>query len=106
MITVTGRALEELKALQKEEGKEGYGLRMTVVGGGCSGFQYNMGFDEAPEANDHVIETGDINLFVDPQSASYLRGVEIDFVEGLEGGFKIQNPNAKHACGCGSSFEA
>ncbi|MBI1865670.1 MAG: iron-sulfur cluster insertion protein ErpA [Nitrospirae bacterium] len=106
MITVTDRAIEELKVLQKEEGKEGYGLRMTVVGGGCSGFQYNMGFDEAPEANDLVIETGNLKLFVDPQSVSYLRGVEIDFVEGLGGGFKIQNPNAKHTCGCGSSFEA
>jgi iron-sulfur cluster assembly accessory protein len=106
MITVTDRAIEELKILQKEEGKEGYGLRMTIVGGGCSGFQYNMGFDEAPEANDHVVETGDLKLFVDPQSASYLRGVEIDYVEGLGGGFKIQNPNAKHTCGCGSSFEA
>lgn len=106
MITLTDRALEELKILQKEEGKEGYGLRMTVVGGGCSGFQYNMGFDEAPEATDHVVETWDLKLFVDPQSASYLRGVEIDYVEGLGGGFKIQNPNAKHTCGCGSSFEA
>ena len=104
MITVTPRAAEELKNLAKEEGKEGYGLRMAVVGGGCSGFQYSMAFDEHPQENDHVVESNGIRVFVDPQSAPYLRGAEVDYVEGFNGGFRISNPNARSSCGCGSSF--
>ncbi len=106
MITVTPRAAQEIQTIKKEEGKDLCGLRMMVVGGGCSGFQYQMGFDDAPQHDDQVVESNGVKLFVDPRSAAYLQGVEIDFEEGFNGGFKISNPNAKGSCGCGSSFNA
>jgi iron-sulfur cluster assembly protein len=81
------------------------GLRVSVMGGGCSGFQYGMALEAASKDEDTVIDFGEVKVFIDPQSAPMLEGVTIDFLDSLEGsGFKFENPNAKNSCGCGSSF--
>jgi len=81
------------------------GLRVSVMGGGCSGFQYGMALEAAAKDEDTVIECGVVKIFIDPQSAPMLEGVTIDFLDSLDGsGFKFENPNAKNSCGCGSSF--
>ncbi len=83
------------------------GLRVSVTGGGCSGFQYGMALETEAKEDDTVVECGTVKVFVDPQSAPLLSGVTIDFLDGLEGsGFKFENPNATNSCGCGSSFSA
>ena len=106
MITITQTAAEKVKGLLEVEGKPEYGLRIKVVGGGCSGFQYQLAFD-APKPKDQVTEFGGIKVLVDPKSFLYLNGAEVDFVDGLMGsGFALKNPNAKGSCGCGSSFTA
>jgi len=105
MITLTESAAKKIQGFMKEMDKEGYGLRMRVAGGGCSGLQYQLGIDEAAAAGDKVLESNGVKIFVDLKSALYLAGVEVDYVEGLmESGFKISNPNAKSTCGCGQSF--
>lgn len=107
MINVTTLAAEKINELLSEENKVGAGLRVFVQGGGCSGFQYGLMIDEGEgdaEA-DQVIESHGVRLVVDPISARYLRGAEVDFVDNVSGGgFTIKNPNAKSTCGCGSSF--
>lgn len=104
-ILVTERAVEAIKKAIAEEGEAGDGLRVSVVGGGCSGYQYNLDFDREERMGDTVITLGGVSIFVDAVSAGYLRGTTIDFVSGLQGqGFKFSNPNAKRTCGCGSSF--
>jgi len=106
MITITDVAAEKVKGLLEAEGKPEYGLRIKVVGGGCSGFQYQLAFD-APKAKDQITEFGGIKVLVDPKRFLYLNGAEIDFVDGLMGaGFSLKNPNAKGSCGCGQSFQA
>jgi iron-sulfur cluster assembly protein len=83
------------------------GLRVSVSGGGCSGFQYGMALETEAKEGDTIVECGAVKVFVDPQSAPLLNGVTIDFLDGLEGsGFKFENPNATNSCGCGSSFSA
>lgn len=83
------------------------GLRVSVTGGGCSGFQYGMALETEAREEDTVVECGNVKVFVDPQSMPLLNGVTIDFMDGLEGsGFKFENPNATNSCGCGSSFSA
>jgi iron-sulfur cluster assembly accessory protein len=104
MITITESAATKIKQLMPEGDVE-YGLRMRVVGGGCSGFQYQMGLEEAPGANDRVYTSNGVKVFIDMKSALYLAGVEVDYLDGLmQSGFKISNPNAKTTCGCGQSF--
>ncbi len=104
-IHLTDVAAAKVKEIAREEGLEGQGLRVQVKGGGCSGFQYDLFFDEKPTDMDQVIESQGIQLFIDPLSLQYLDGTEIDYVEGLSGaGFKFGNPNVKGTCGCGSSF--
>ena len=104
-ITVTETAAKKVQDFMQQMGKEGYGLRMRVAGGGCSGLQYQLGIDEKPAAGDKVLESNGLKVFVDLKSALYLAGVEVDYVECLlESGFKITNPNAKSTCGCGQSF--
>ena len=106
-VTVTKAATVKISELLQREGKTDYGLRIAVVGGGCSGFQYGMAFEEAPQKGDEVIEEGGVRLFIDPMSASYLNDANIDYVESLEGsGFRIDNPQAKSSCACGQSFSA
>jgi len=104
-ITLTESAAKKIQSFMKEMDKEGYGLRMRVVGGGCSGLQYQLGIDEQAAAGDKVLESNGVKVFVDLKSALYLAGTEVDYVEGLmESGFKITNPNARSTCGCGQSF--
>lgn len=107
MINVSEVAATKISELLAEEQKAGSGLRVFVQGGGCSGFQYGLMIDEGEgdESADQVIESNGIKLLIDPISARYLRGAEVDFVDNLTGGgFTIKNPNAKSTCGCGSSF--
>ena len=105
MITLTEIAANKVKEIAKAEGLEGQGLRLQVKGGGCSGFQYDLYFDEKATDMDQVLESNGVQLFVDPLSLQYLENTEIDYVEGLHGaGFKFGNPNVKGTCGCGSSF--
>lgn len=106
-VSLTPRAVEMVKTVRAREGRpDGHALRISVVGGGCSGFSYQLSFD-APTAEDRVLEYDGVRVVVDPTSAPYLAGTEIDFVETLHGGgFKFSNPKATHTCGCGSSFSA
>jgi iron-sulfur cluster insertion protein len=107
MITVTSLAAEKIKSIKTSQAAaEDVGLRVRVVGGGCSGFQYQLVFD-APKTGDQVYEQDGVKVVVDPKSFLYLNGTEIDYVDGLMGaGFALKNPNAKGTCGCGSSFQA
>jgi len=104
-LFLTDVALEKVKEVMNREGVKDGGLRVSIVGGGCSGFQYNLGLDESPRADDTVIEQDGVKLFLDPISQQYVYGTTIDYVNGLHGaGFKFVNPNAARTCGCGSSF--
>jgi iron-sulfur cluster assembly accessory protein len=104
-ISLTAKAVEMVKDAIQREGLAGFGIRIGVIGGGCSGFQYSMDFEKEPREDDTTLEQDGIKLFVDPMSAMYLQGVTVDYVVGLQGaGFKFNNPNAKSTCGCGSSF--
>jgi len=105
MLALTEKAAEKVREIAKAESLEGQGLRVQVKGGGCSGFQYDLYFDEKPTEMDEVIEVLGVQIFMDPLSMQYLDGTQIDYVEGLHGaGFKFENPNVKGTCGCGSSF--
>ncbi|MFP6607200.1 MAG: iron-sulfur cluster assembly accessory protein [Myxococcota bacterium] len=108
MIQVTDAAQSRLQALLEDEGKlETHGLRMKVVGGGCSGLRYELSFDDERKEIDTEIEAGSVKIVVDEKSALYLVGCTLDFVDSLqESGFKIGNPNASNTCGCGDSFAA
>ncbi len=108
MIEVTESAAEKVRSLLDVDGKvETHGLRMKVVGGGCSGLQYQLSFDDDRAESDHQIEAFGVRVFVDEKSALYLVGCTLDFVDSLqESGFKIDNPNASSSCGCGESFAA
>ena len=105
MITLTESAQTAIRRFIQGSEKPVAGLRVMVTGGGCSGMQYGMRLEEQAGENDQVVEYGDINVYVDPESAPLLEGVTVDFVDGMEGsGFKFENPNASHSCGCGKSF--
>jgi iron-sulfur cluster insertion protein len=107
MIALTEKAAEKVREIATAENLEGQGLRLQVKGGGCSGFQYDLYFDEKATDMDQIVESFGIQLFVDPLSLQYLENTQIDYVEGLHGaGFKFENPNVKGTCGCGSSFSA
>ncbi len=104
MITLTPRAARQIRQMQKELGAEDKALRLLVESGGCSGFQYGMSFDE-PKAEDQRCESEGVPMVLDPTSAAYLGGSNVDFDDGLQGkGFEIKNPNAQSTCGCGKSF--
>ncbi len=104
VMTVTPTATAKIKELRDRENLEDKGLRVRVVGGGCHGFSYALGFDDHKET-DSVLVIDGVDFLIDKYSAPYLVGANIDFVDGLNGaGFKIGNPNAKSTCGCGESF--
>ncbi|MBI5067239.1 MAG: iron-sulfur cluster insertion protein ErpA [Deltaproteobacteria bacterium] len=106
-VTFTPKAIEMVKDAMARENLQGYGIRVGVVGGGCSGFQYSMDFENETKDGDLVVDAGDIKIYLDPMSSMYLQGVTVDYVVGLQGaGFKFNNPNAKNTCGCGQSFNA
>jgi iron-sulfur cluster assembly accessory protein len=104
-VILTDKAAEMVKAAMAKEKAVGFGLRVGVVGGGCSGFQYQLAFEEAPAEGDAVFEQHGVTIFVDATSQPHLAGLTLDYVSGLHGaGFKFLNPNATRTCGCGSSF--
>ena len=103
-ITLTESAATQVQKLHSENATEGQRLRILIVAGGCSGFEYGMSFDEEKEG-DHVIESNGVEFLVDPTSMEYMNGSIIDFDDGLSGrGFEVRNPNATSTCGCGKSF--
>ncbi|MGE0615620.1 MAG: HesB/IscA family protein [Bacteriovoracia bacterium] len=107
MIQLTDKAVSEIKRIQAAEpDAENTYLRVMVVGGGCSGMSYKLGFDKQPPAEtDKTIEKGGVKVIIDAKSSLFLAGTELDFTDGLEGrGFVFSNPNAKRTCGCGTSF--
>jgi iron-sulfur cluster assembly accessory protein len=108
MVTVTENAAAKIRELMAQEPEGDVSvLRIAVQGGGCSGFQYALGFDRGPQDGDNEVVMHGVTVVVDPFSAPYLVGSEIDFVDALMGaGFAINNPNVQAACGCGSSFQA
>jgi iron-sulfur cluster assembly accessory protein len=104
-IVLTAKAVEMVKDAIARENLQGYGIRVGVIGGGCSGFQYSMDFEKEQRDGDIAFEQDGVRIFLDPMSSMYLQGVTVDYVQGLQGaGFKFNNPNAKSTCGCGSSF--
>ena len=107
-ITVTPTAVAEVRKFMEEQGATGEaGLRVAVLPGGCSGFQYGLNIEDEPQDDDEILDSHGIKLFVDPFSGQYLDGVEIDYVTTMMGsGFTFKNPNASGGCGCGSSFTA
>jgi iron-sulfur cluster assembly accessory protein len=106
-VLLTAGAATKVAEIRSEESiEESYFLRVKVVGGGCSGFTYDLYFDQSQDT-DHHFEANGVKLVCDQMSLMYLMGTEIDYVEGLHGaGFKFNNPNVKSTCGCGSSFSA
>src|SRR5213592_4085397 len=107
LIKITQSAAERVSTLLKKQGRPGGVLRVSVVGGGCSGLQYKMDLQDAPANRDFLVESSGVKVVVDPKSALYVTGSELDFIEALEGGgFKVTNPNAATSCSCGESFSA
>ena len=106
MLTMTDKAAEKAKALFEEKGVADAGLRVFVVGGGCSGYQYGMALAREYDDDDLIIEHSGVRIVVDPDSAPLLDGAEIDYVDDLmKAGFTIYNPNATKSCACGQSFD-
>jgi iron-sulfur cluster assembly protein len=104
MVSITERAAEKIKQLQAAENKDSQGLRLKVVGGGCSGLQYKMDLD-LQKPGDRIFEKDGAKVLVDMKSLLYLNGTELDYKEELmQSGFVFQNPNVKRSCGCGTSF--
>ncbi|MBL8216904.1 MAG: iron-sulfur cluster assembly accessory protein [Bryobacterales bacterium] len=107
MVQLTERAVVKVKEILDGQEPKPNGLRISVVGGGCSGFSYSMAFENNPGMLDKTYSYEGLKVFVDQASMLYLDGAEVDYVETLEGsGFKFNNPNVKSTCGCGSSFSA
>ena len=104
-ITFTSTAVAKVKEVMAQQNPVPAGLRVGVVGGGCSGFQYSMSFENSAGMMDKTFNFDDLKVFVDATSLMYLKGVTVDYIETMEGaGFKFDNPNVKSTCGCGSSF--
>jgi iron-sulfur cluster assembly protein len=104
-ISLTEKAAEKVKLAMQKQATPKAGLRLYVSGGGCSGFQYGLAFDDKNDG-DHIIDSNGVTVLVDEQSAPYLEGSEIDYEESVMGeGFKVNNPNATETCGCGHSFK-
>jgi len=105
-MSLTTAATEKVQGFIEEHGVESEaGLRVAVLPGGCSGFQYGLNIEDEPESDDEILDIRGVKIFVDPFSAQYLEGIEIDYVTSVMGqGFTFNNPNASGGCGCGSSF--
>src|SRR5688572_3317076 len=107
LIRVTPSASEKISSLLKKQGRAVGVLRVAVVGGGCSGLQYKLDLQDSPANRDIVVDTSGVRVVVDPKSALYVTGSELDYVDALQdGGFKVKNPNAATTCSCGESFSA
>ncbi len=107
MVTLSDKAVEKVKEIMSSQEPQPAGLRIAVVGGGCSGFSYSMAFENQPNMLDKTYAYDGLKVYIDQASMLYLDGAEVDYVETLEGsGFKFNNPHVKSTCGCGSSFQA
>lgn len=105
MVNLTDLALNKVKEVIAEQPEPFAGIRVAIVGGGCSGFQYAMNLERESREGDRVLELDGVKVFVDEHSLTYLNGTEIDFIETVQGaGFTFKNPNVKGSCGCGESF--
>ena len=107
LILKTGNklAINKIKAMMAKEGKDGYSLRIGVIPGGCAGLSYDLRFQKSSYENDIAFDMEGLKIFVNQESLSFLKGIEIDYVDSLkESGFKYKNPNAQNSCGCGTSF--
>jgi iron-sulfur cluster assembly protein len=106
MITLTPEAINKVKAILAERNEEA-GLRIAIIGGGCSGFQYQMTLDKEPQADDEIVDLEGLKVYIDSKSSLYLDGTTVDYVDSSNGsGFKFENPNSQASCGCGETFEA
>ena len=106
-VMLTKKAEDKVKEIMSEQPEPYAGLRIQVVGGGCSGLQYKMDLQDGPANRDFLVQTEGVKVVVDPKSALYVSGSELDYLEALEGGgFKVKNPNAASSCSCGESFSA
>ena len=107
LIKLSANAARKVGSLLMKQGRASGVLRVAVVGGGCSGLQYKMDLQDGPASRDILVETGGVRVVVDPKSALYVTGSELDYVDALQdGGFKVKNPNAATSCSCGESFSA
>ncbi len=109
MLSLTEKAVQQVReAIEARAEAEGYtGIRVSVVGGGCSGFQYSMMLERESREGDRIVDVDGFKVYVDEQSRLYLEGTEIDYIETVQGaGFKFNNPNVRGTCGCGESFHA
>lgn len=107
LVKVTASAAQKVQSLLARQGRPQGVLRVAVVGGGCSGLQYKMDLQDGPANRDILVESAGIKVVVDPKSALYVTGSELDYIDALQGGgFKVKNPNAATSCSCGESFSA
>jgi iron-sulfur cluster assembly protein len=106
LIKLTSSAATKVTTLLTKQGRPNGVLRVAVVGGGCSGLQYKMDLQDGPANRDILVESAGVRVVVDPKSALYVTGSELDFLDSLDGGFKVKNPNAATSCSCGESFSA
>jgi len=104
IVALTEKAANKVKALLEKENKQGYGLRVGVVPGGCSSYMYDIGLEKEPKNDDVVIEEKGVKVFINPASIEFMKGSTVDYIDALtNAGFKINNPNVKTSCGCGHS---
>ena len=106
LVKLTPTAAQKVSTLLTKQGRPNGVLRVAVLGGGCSGLQYKMDLQDAPASRDILVESGGVRVVVDPKSALYVTGSELDYLDTLDGGFKVKNPNAATTCSCGESFSA
>jgi len=106
LVKLTPSAAQKVSTLLAKQGRPNGVLRVAVLGGGCSGLQYKMDLQDAPASRDILVESGGVRVVVDPKSALYVTGSELDYLDTLDGGFKVKNPNAATTCSCGESFSA
>jgi iron-sulfur cluster assembly accessory protein len=107
LVKLTPNAARKVSTLLTKQGRAQGVLRVAVMGGGCSGLQYKMDLQDGPASRDILVESGGVRVVVDPKSALYVTGSELDYIEALQdGGFKVKNPNAATSCSCGESFSA
>jgi iron-sulfur cluster assembly protein len=106
LVKLTPNAAQKVSSLLTKQGRPNGVLRVAVVGGGCSGLQYKMDLQDQPANRDILVESGGVRVVVDPKSALYVTGSELDYAGSIDGGFKVKNPNAATSCSCGESFSA
>src|SRR5215208_7588477 len=106
LVKVSANAARKVSTLLQRQNRPNGVLRVAVIGGGCSGLQYKMDLQDGPANRDILVETSGVRVVVDPKSALYVTGSELDYLDTLEGGFKVKNPNAATSCSCGESFSA